>query len=140
MIHVLYFNGISRGNPGEASFGAALYDAKGKEVNTVKGTLGKTTNNVAEYCGMLFGMNMAIQWGCKTLVVRGDSQIVLQQVQGRWTTREPKLKLLFNKIRRVIPQFENVIFEHVRKEINVRAYKLADEALLLSDQEETIQQ
>ena len=138
MIHVLYFDGASRGHPGEASFGAVLYDKDGKEVKTVKGTLGRTTNNVAEYCGLLYGMDMAMKMNCEDLVVRGDSQLVLQQVQGRWKVREPKLKLLFNKIQLMIPSFANIIFEHVRRDINVRADKLANEALdelLLSEQE-----
>lgn len=134
---VLYFDGASRGNPGESSYGVVLYNKEGKEIKCDKGTLGRSTNNVAEYCAMLYGIDMALNIGCETLVVRGDSKLVIQQVQGTWRVRDQKLKLLHDKICSLIPKFENVIFEHVRRELNVRADELANEALdqpLLSEE------
>ena len=129
MIHVLYFDGASRGNPGQSSYGAVLYDKEGKEVNTVRGRIGCTTNNVSEYCALIYGMEMAYKMGCKSLVARGDSQLVIQQVQGLWTVRDEKLRVLYYKVKSMENLFVNVIFEHINRNINIRADQLANLAL-----------
>ena len=94
MIHVLYFDGTSRGNPGDASYGAVVYDQEGKELKSVEGVLGKTTTNVAEYCGLLYGMDMCSKMECKELVVRGDAKKVIQQVTNIIAVHEPKLQTI----------------------------------------------
>jgi len=79
-MHSLYFDGASRGNPGPAGAGGVIYDAQQKIVDTYAINLGETTNNVAEYGGLLAGLNRCCELNIKELKVYGDSNLVINQV------------------------------------------------------------
>ena len=74
-MHSLYFDGASRGNPGPAGAGGVIYDAQQKIVDTYAINLGVTTNNVAEYGGLLAGLNRCHELNIKVLQVYGDSKL-----------------------------------------------------------------
>ena len=96
-MYSLFFDGACRGNPGPASFGGVIYNEKGEELDTFKSYIGMATNNVAEYCGLLGGLNRCRDLNIKHLSVYGDSNLVIQQVQGKWKVKHPKLKAYINK-------------------------------------------
>src|SRR5213083_298525 len=92
---VVEADGGSRGNPGPAGYGAVVRDADTGEVLAERaGTLGTTTNNVAEYQGLLAGLRAAAEMGPSSVEARLDSKLVVEQVSGRWKVKQPHLQPL----------------------------------------------
>lgn len=127
--HTLYFDGASRGNPGDASFGAVVYDNLNNEVTTTNGCIGKATNNVAEYYAILNGLKVCQEIDAVDLKVYGDSSLVINQLNGEWKVRNPALKLLYTMIKDMESSFSSISYEHVRRDKNKRADQLANVAL-----------
>ncbi len=125
----MYADGGARGNPGPAGSGAVLYDEVGKEIAGVKKFLGKTTNNVAEYTAVIIGLEKAKALGAKTVHVRLDSELVVKQMKGIYKVRQPHLQTLHARIHELCVDFTNIDFQHVRREMNVRADELANAAM-----------
>lgn len=83
-VYVLHFDGCSKGNPGVAGAGAVIYE-DGQEIYSKAVFVGEhETNNVAEYTGLLIGMQAAIEQGIRKLIVRGDSQLIIRQMLGEY--------------------------------------------------------
>ena len=126
----LYFDGASRSNPGPASFGGVFYLNK-KEIFTYKKYIGTATNNQAEYRGLLTGLNHARRLKIKNLTVYGDSNLVIQQVLGKWKVKSKNIKPIYYDIKKVLKnyKFETIDFKHVYRNNNKRADELANQAL-----------
>ena len=98
---VAMFDGGSRGNPGPAGFGAVVFDETGETVLQARGGfVGKTTNNVAEYEGLIACLELAKSLEAKEVMVVGDSQLVIKQMKGEYRVKNPGLKPLFEKAKR----------------------------------------
>jgi len=83
MSYTLFFDGCSKGNPGPSGAGAVIYDENNNEIAAILSFVGlKETNNVAEYSGLLLGLNEAIKKNISTLLVKGDSKLVIEQLKG----------------------------------------------------------
>ena len=124
-----WVDGGARGNPGPAGYGARIEDADGNLVREESGFLGVTTNNVAEYNGLLAALRAALELGARTLEVFADSQLVVRQMTGEYRVKNEKLKPLFLEARRLsggIPRFR---IAHVPREENREADRLANEAM-----------
>jgi len=122
-----WVDGASRGNPGEAGFG--LVFRRGDQVDEICGSLGRTTNNVAEYAGLIAALTLAREYGLEKLTVYSDSQLLVEQLQGSYRVKAPHLVPIFLKIlglRREIPSFE---IHHVPREENRDADQLANQAV-----------
>lgn len=130
--HILYFDGASKGNPGRAGAGAVIYDnLTGKEIWSKALFVGdKQTNNVAEYTGLIIGLEAAIALNITALCVRGDSKLAIEQMKGAYKVGAPTLLPLYKKAKALCQQITNVTFEHVYREYNKRADALSNEALL----------
>ena len=89
-----YFDGASRGNPGEAGAGAVLFDNDGKEIWSCARYLGAKTNNEAEYAALILLLEEARQRGIKELEIMGDSNLVVKQVSKEWKINFPHLREL----------------------------------------------
>ena len=127
---IVYFDGGSRGNPGEAAIGAVVRDATRDEpLVTISERIGVATNNVAEYRALIAGLEAASQHGGGRLLVRGDSQLVLKQLRGEYKVKNEGLKPLYNEARKLLRRFDDVTLEHVRREQNVDADTLVNAAL-----------
>jgi ribonuclease H / adenosylcobalamin/alpha-ribazole phosphatase len=123
-------DGGSRGNPGPAGFGAVVLDAGSGEVLAERlGGLGMTTNNVAEYQGLVAGLRAAAELGAHTVEVRMDSKLVVEQMSGRWKIRHAQLQPLAQQARETAASFRQVTYHWVPREQNRRADKLANEAM-----------
>lgn len=127
-------DGGSRGNPGPAGYGAvvlAVDTAGGTEEVLAErsGGLGLATNNVAEYRGLIAGLAAARDLGARQVVVRMDSQLVVEQMCGRWKIKNAALQTLAQQARELVGEFERVEFEWVRRERNKRADRLANDAM-----------
>ncbi len=126
---IAYADGASRGNPGPAAFGAVLYSEEGVELNAWGDTIGRTTNNVAEYRGAMAAVEAALDHGATSLELRLDSDLIVQQLKGRYRVRNQKLKPLYEQLCGLIERLDQFEPTHVKREFNRRADALANEAL-----------
>jgi len=131
MPYTLYFDGASKGNPGRAGAGAVIYDPAGKEIWSRAAFVGsRETNNVAEYHGLIMGLEQALNLGLKGIKVYGDSKLVVEQVAGRWKVNAENLRPLCERARGLAVNIGGgITFEHVYREKNTRADALSNEAL-----------
>lgn len=121
-------DGGSRGNPGLAGYGARIVRGTG-EVVELKGTLPNATNNVAEYHGLLAALTWAVANGIAQLHIRSDSELLVKQMRGEYRVKNEGLQPLFERARGLVRELGRVHFEHVRREFNKDADRLANEAM-----------
>jgi ribonuclease HI len=126
---VVMVDGAARGNPGEAGCGAAIYDENGVVVKQLSRYLGRTTNNVAEYEGLLMGLEALLELGRKQIVVQSDSELLVRQLNGQYRVRDEKLKVLFQRAITLLRQFDSYRILHVGRELNKLADRLANQAI-----------
>jgi ribonuclease HI len=120
-------DGGSRGNPGPAGYGVHI-DRDG-EIVQLKGALPLATNNIAEYSGLLAALRWAVANRVRTLHVRADSELMVKQMRGEYRVKNAGLLPLFEEARSLVRQIGRVTFEHVRREFNKDADRLANEAM-----------
>ncbi len=127
---VVEADGGARGNPGPAGYGAVVRDVDSGEVLLERmGTLGVTTNNVAEYSGLIAGLTAAADLGATEVEVRMDSKLVVEQMSGRWQIKHPGLRPLAAQAAALVGKFAGVTFTWVPRERNRRADALANAAM-----------
>lgn len=133
---VLHTDGGARGNPGVAGAGAVVFDATGKVLKETAKYLGERTNNYAEYAAVVLGLEMiAKHFGkaqCKELevTVRMDSELICKQLNSEYQIKEETLFPLFIQIHNMtVSTFPYITFEHVPREKNSHADRLANEAM-----------
>ncbi len=122
-------DGGSRGNPGPAAYGVVIRDPSGQVVARLKKYIGRTTNNVAEYYGLIAALDYAQAHGIRALRIESDSELLVNQVQGRYKVKSADLQPLFERARKMAHSFESFRIGHVRREQNREADQLANEAL-----------
>jgi ribonuclease HI len=121
-------DGGSRGNPGPAGYGVRIEQADGTIVE-LKEFLGAATNNVAEYNGLLAALRWASEHGISSLRIRSDSELLVKQMRGEYRVKNPGLQPLYEDARALVRRIGRVTFEHVRREFNKEADRLANEAM-----------
>jgi ribonuclease HI len=124
-----YIDGGARGNPGPAGFGVRIEDKSGALVEEFCESIGVATNNVAEYRGLLAALEWARAHGVRKLRVRSDSLLLVQQMLGNYKVKNPGLQPLHAKARLLAHEIGLVSFEHVRRESNAHADRLANMAM-----------
>lgn len=134
MRFTIYGDGGSRGNPGPAGSGAIIRNEEGETVATVSEYLGVATNNVAEYTAVLRALEtLAAMLESKAaeaeVHVRMDSMLVVKQMTGEWKLKHPGLKPLASRVGELARLFKSVSFEHVYRDFNKDADRLANEAM-----------
>ena len=122
-------DGGSRGNPGPASYGVVIRDPRGQIVAKLKKYIGRSTNNVAEYYGLIAALDYAQQHGIRALQVQSDSELLVRQMRGQYKVKSPELRPLFERARKMAQTFDSFKIEHVYREQNAEADALANEAL-----------
>lgn len=127
---VLYADGGSRGNPGPAGYGAVLLSADGQQVLAERAAyLGRATNNVAEYSGLIAGLEAAGELGVTQVAVRMDSKLVIEQMSGRWQVKHPDMKPLAARASELLRSFESTSLSWIPRAQNSHADRLANEAM-----------
>jgi probable phosphoglycerate mutase len=124
-----FIDGGARGNPGPAGYGVYFVDADSKPLASLHGALGIATNNVAEYNGLLAALRWAVEHGCSTLHIKSDSLLLVQQMKGVYRVKHAGLLPLHEAAKALIRNIGKVTFEHVRRELNKDADRLANEAM-----------
>jgi broad specificity phosphatase PhoE/ribonuclease HI len=127
---VVEADGGSRGNPGPAGYGAVVRDAADGQILLERAeSIGRVTNNVAEYRGLIAGLTAAAQLSPAEVAVRMDSKLVVEQMSGRWRVKHPDLKPLHAQARTLVAAFPSVSFSWVPRARNKDADRLANEAM-----------
>ena len=124
-----YIDGGSRGNPGPAGYGVQIVGDDDAVVAELHGSLSHSTNNVAEYHGLLAALAWAVDHGHKTLHIRSDSELLVKQLRGEYRVKNPGLQPLYQDARALVGRLGRVTFEHVRREYNKEADRLANLAM-----------
>jgi probable phosphoglycerate mutase len=125
---VVHIDGGSRGNPGPAAYGVHIARVDGTIVE-LKEYIGVATNNVAEYRGLLAALSWATSHNVDQLHVRSDSLLLIKQMRGEYRVKHAGLIPLWQEARGLVRQIRDVRFEHVRREFNKDADRLANEAM-----------
>ena len=125
----LFTDGASRGNPGQAGAGIAIFDEEGNELVGTGQYLGQCTNNEAEYRALLFGLAKCGEFGRGRLKVHLDSELIVKQIRGEYRVKHPNLKPLFQEAMQKLSEFSSFSVTHVRREKNSRADELANQAI-----------
>src|SRR5713226_2280229 len=127
--HRANVDGGSRGNPGPASYGVVIRDPRGEIVAKLKKYVGRSTNNVAEYYGLIAALDYAQQHGIRALRVESDSELLVRQMRGQYKVKSPELRPLYERARKMSQTFDLFKIDHVYREQNAEADALANEAL-----------
>jgi ribonuclease HI len=122
-------DGGSRGNPGPASYGVVVRDAGGKIVAELKKYIGRMTNNVAEYYGLIAALDYAESHGIRALRIEADSELLVKQMRGQYKVKSEDLQPLFERARKMAAAFDSFRIDHVYREQNRDADRLANEAM-----------
>ena len=122
-------DGGSRGNPGPAAIAAVVRDVDGGVLQEKGETIGRATNNVAEYRALLLGIELAAALGASELELVGDSELIVRQVKGEYKVKDRALRELHAQAKRALKPFERWSIRHVRREQNTDADRLVNEAL-----------
>ena len=122
-------DGASRGNPGDAGCGAMICEENGVVVKELSRYLGQVTNNVAEYEALLMGLDALIELSRKRIRVQSDSQLLVRQLDGEYRVKDEKLKVLFQRAKTLLRQFDAYRILQVYREMNKLADKLANRGI-----------
>jgi ribonuclease HI len=130
-VAVVFADGGSRGNPGPSGCGAVVKSGSsdGEVLASLSKFVGIATNNVAEYTGLLIGLEKALSMGFSEVEVRMDSELIVKQIKGQYRCKNEGLIPLFNEAKRLQRQFKKFNIEHVRREYNKEADLLANQAM-----------
>jgi ribonuclease HI len=126
-------DGASRGNPGPAAYGVLIRDARGETVAKLKKYIGRFTNNVAEYYGLIAAMDYAHSHGFHAIRVESDSELLVKQMRGLYKVKSADLQPLYERAHKMSAGFDAFGIEHVYREQNREADALANEALDASE-------
>src|SRR6202790_5914156 len=127
--HRANIDGAARGNPGPASYGVVIRDGSGELVAKLKKYIGRMTNNVAEYYGLIAALDYAESHGIRALRVESDSELMVKQMHAQYKVKSEDLRPLFERAKKMSMGFESFRIDHVYREQNREADALANEAL-----------
>jgi len=122
-------DGGSRGNPGPASYGVVIRDPRGEIVARLKKYIGRTTNNVAEYYGLIAALDYAQSHSIKALRIESDSELMVKQMRGQYKVKSPDLQPLYERAKKMAATIASFRIDHVYREQNREADALANEAM-----------
>ncbi len=127
----IYTDGASRGNPGPASYGYVVLDEHNKLIHEAGQVLGLQTNNFAEYTAVREALSYVIKNLplAKSISIKADSKLVIEQLAGRFRIKNEALKVIYLEIKKLCANFEQIHYQHVPREQNKQADRMANMAL-----------
>ena len=126
---VAHVDGGARGNPGPAGYGVVIEDAHGARIAEFSRYLGHRTNNFAEYSGLVAALSYVLEHKHSALRVLSDSELMVRQMNGVYKVRSPELRPLYEEAKRLSRRLQWFRIEHVRRDKNAEADRLANEAM-----------
>jgi ribonuclease HI len=130
---VVHVDGGARGNPGPAAIAAVLADPDGTVLEERSETIGRATNNVAEYRALLLGIEHARALGARELELVGDSELIVKQVRGEYRVKDASLQELHSQVKAALTDLDRWSIRNVPREENAHADRLVNEALDAND-------
>lgn len=128
----IYIDGGSRGNPGPAGIGVVILDERGKKIKDIAKYIGKTTNNIAEYNALLYGLEEALIIRADEILINMDSELVAKQLSGDYRVKDSNIKPLFERALNMLKSFKSFEIKHIEREKNKEADKLVNKAINLA--------
>lgn len=128
---LIYTDGSSRGNPGPAGAGGVIATRDGELIEEFREHLGNATSNVAEYEAVRIALSKAVEYGARRVTLRLDSELVANQLMGRYKVRDRKLLDAYLRVEALISKLEGFTVESVPREENDRADWLASQGALM---------
>jgi ribonuclease HI len=125
----VHVDGGARGNPGPAAIAAVISDQDGMVIHEASETIGRATNNVAEYRALLLGIERAKELGATELELVGDSELVVKQVRGEYRVKDAGLRPLHSAAQKALGDFAEWQIRHVKRAQNAEADALVNQAL-----------
>jgi ribonuclease HI len=119
-------DGGARGNPGPAGYGAVIADDNGNVLAELYEGIGISTNNIAEYRGLIAALQWAADHGHTRVHIKADSLLIVQQMLGNFRVKHEGLIPLYRRARGLVVKIGHVTFEHVRRELNKEADRLSN--------------
>jgi ribonuclease HI len=127
---IIHTDGGARGNPGPAAAGVVIRDASdGGSLFEGGIYLGRATNNVAEYRGVITALTVAESLGAEDVTLLTDSELLVRQMSGQYRVRNAGLRPLYEEAKRLEALFESCRIQHVRREQNTDADRLVNQAI-----------
>lgn len=126
---VIHADGASRNNPGPAAIGATIKDEQGRLLATISRSIGRATNNQAEYRAVIAALEKAVELGARQVEINLDSELVARQITGRYRVKNEALKPLFGKVNELLDSLDSFKVRHVPRRLNREADALANSAL-----------
>jgi ribonuclease HI len=126
---IIHTDGAARGNPGPAAIGVTVKDEKGNLIARISRRIGITTNNQAEYQAIIAAMKKAISLGVKYVALNTDSELAVNQINGKYRVKNTALKPLHQEVIKLIGSLEGFNIAHIPRKQNTEADNLANKAL-----------
>jgi ribonuclease HI len=125
----LFTDGGARGNPGPAAYGFVLESEDGTVLAAEGEAIGTATNNVAEYSGLIAGLQKAVELQVPDVEVVSDSELMVKQMRGEYRVKNEALRELYDEATALARRVGKVEYRHVRRAHNELADKLVNDAL-----------
>ena len=125
--HLLQFDGGAVPNPGACGAGAVLFAPDGRCLWERGEFIARGTNNIAEYTGLLIGLELALEKCVRSIRVEGDSMLVIKQITGSWKVKDTVLRTLYDRVMGLVTDFDYFVCRHVYRENNTHADALTNE-------------
>tara|TARA_B100001123_G_scaffold50847_1_gene52522 strand:- start:7456 stop:8304 length:849 start_codon:yes stop_codon:yes gene_type:complete len=129
---IAYIDGGARGNPGPAGYGVRVETSDGTLIEELHGSIGVATNNVAEYSALVAALTYLDQQGFQDVTIKSDSQLLTKQMLGEYRVRSPGISPLHREASALVQRLGNVRFEHIPRNMNAEADRLANVAMDVS--------
>ncbi|MBN2097425.1 MAG: ribonuclease HI family protein [Candidatus Omnitrophica bacterium] len=127
--YLVFIDGASRGNPGDAGIGIIIQDAQGEVLRSLYKYIGQTTNNVAEYTALIYALQEALILGLKDVVVNSDSELLVKQLNGEYRVKNDNLRSLYEQFLHLKSGFNKLELRQIKREENKAADELANQAI-----------
>lgn len=125
----IYIDGAARGNPGQAGIGIIIKDEQGQRIKQLYKYIGQTTNNIAEYTALVYGLQETLILGLKDIVVHSDSELLVKQLNGEYRVKNSHLKIYYEQFLHLKSGFNRLEVRQIKREENKEADKLANQAI-----------
>jgi ribonuclease HI len=125
----IYTDGGARGNPGPAACGVVIKDEAGNLLGKFSKYLGETTNNQAEYQGVILALEEAAKMGAGEIDFYLDSELVVNQLSQNYKVKDLGLQSLFVKVWNLSQKFKKITYQHIPREMNKEADRLVNQEL-----------
>ena len=128
----IYTDGACKGNPGKAGCGLVFYDKDDVEVFSAYKYIGISTNNIAEYTAIKLALTQAIKRKETEIILYSDSNLAVQQLNGKWKVKNKNIIPLYNEIKELIKFFDKITIKHVKAHCGITGNERADQLANMS--------